>query len=76
MDYSRRGRRFIGRPKLCWKDEPILQGSGTNRKIQTLTLLIKMMIAVSEPKRLISLISKPSEGYYPETYSFTSYNQI
>jgi hypothetical protein len=33
MDYTSRGRRSIGRPKLRWKNQPVLQGNGANRNI-------------------------------------------
>jgi hypothetical protein len=31
MDYTPRGTRYIGRPKLRWKDQPISYKKGTNR---------------------------------------------
>jgi heme/copper-type cytochrome/quinol oxidase subunit 2 len=46
MDYTPRGIRSFGRPKLRWKDQPILQRKGTDRRVQNLMLMLLFMFMI------------------------------
>jgi hypothetical protein len=43
MDYTPRGIRSIGRPKPRWKDQPIQYRNGTDRKVQTLRMMMMIL---------------------------------
>jgi hypothetical protein len=43
MDYTPGGTSSIGRPKSRWKDQPIQQRNGTDRKVQTLRMMMMMI---------------------------------
>jgi hypothetical protein len=57
MDYTPRGTRSIGRLKLRWKDQTILQRNGTDRKVQQTLMLIMIMIMMMMMMMIIIIIT-------------------